>query len=99
MKLAVEHQLAEITDDTRARIAMVRPVLRATLFALEHGIVDRLGGYSKVTLADMARVYREGSGDCGICFEYAIHDAIKRRDPLLQPRVSEVLEDFCKIVG
>ena len=60
---------------------MVRPVLRATLFALEQEIVDRLGGYGKITLADMARVYREGSGDCGICFEYAIHDAIRRRDP------------------
>jgi hypothetical protein len=99
MKLAVEVQLSEITDDTRAPISMVRPVLRATLFALQQEIVDRLGGYGKITLADMARVYREGSGDCGICFEYAIHDAIKRRDPLLLPRISEVLEDFCKIPG
>lgn len=99
MKLAIEVQVAEITDETRARISMVRPVLRATLFALKQEIVDRLGGYGKITLADLARVYREGSGDCGICFEYAIHDAIKRRDPLLLPRISEVLEDFCKIPG
>ena len=60
MKLAVEVQLSEITDDTRAPISMVRPVLRATLFALQQEIVDRLGGYGKITLADMARVYREG---------------------------------------
>ncbi len=99
MKLAIETQIDRISDETRARIAMVRPILRATLFALLGERVARLGGYPLITLADLAREYREGSGDCGICFEYAIHDAIERRDPLIQPRVSEVLEDFCKISG
>lgn len=99
MKLAVETQRDAITDETRARIAMVRPILRATLFALQGDRVERLGGYAKITLTDLAREYREGSGDCGICFEYAIHDAIEHRDRLILPRVSEVLENFCKIPG
>ena len=34
MKLAVEIQRGAVSDDTRARVAMVRPILRATLFAL-----------------------------------------------------------------
>lgn len=99
MKLAVEVQGDDITDETRARIAMVRPILRATLFALQGERAERLGGYRKITLHDLAREYREGPGDCGICFEYAIHDAIRDRHRLLYPRISEVLDRFCKISG
>lgn len=99
MKLAVEIQTGPIEDETRARIAMVRPILRATLFTLSLERVERLGGYTAVTLHDLAREWREGDGDCGICFEYAIHEAIERRDPLLVPRVSDVLERHCNIKG
>src|SRR4051812_25666862 len=99
MKLAVEIQTSPIEDETRARIAMVRPILRATLFALSGERVERLGGFPRITLHDLAREWREGDGDCGICFEYAIHDAIERRDRLLLPRISEVLERHCRIVG
>lgn len=99
MKLSIETQNDEITDETRARVAMVRPILRATLFALQGDRVERLGGYAAVTLTDLAREYREGDGDCGICFEYAIHDAINRGDRIIQPRIAEVLEHFCKLQG
>jgi hypothetical protein len=78
---------------------MVRPILRAVLFGLAGERVERLGGYRKVTVSDLAREYREGTGDCGVCFEYAVHDAIKRGDRLIVDRVSEVLEEFCKIRG
>jgi hypothetical protein len=97
MKVSVETQIGEISDAARARIAMVRPILVATLYALQRDRIDRLGGYPKVTLADLAREYREGSGDCGICFEYAVHDAIRRKDPQIHPLISTVLEDFCGI--
>src|SRR5205823_146206 len=88
LKIAVERQNDIITDETRARVAMVRPIIRATLFALQAQRVNRLGGYAAITLADVAREYREGDGDCGVCFEYAVHDAIERRDPLIQPRIT-----------
>lgn len=97
MKLAVETQVGTITDAARARIAMVRPILTATLYALARDRVERLGGYQKITIADLAREYREGSGDCGICFEYAVHEAIGRQDPQIHPMISTVLEDFCGI--
>lgn len=76
---------------------MVRPILHATLFSLQRERIERLGGYARVTLADLAREYREGSGDCGICFEYAVHDAIRTQDPQIHPLISTVLEDFCGI--
>lgn len=99
LRLSVETQRTAVTDSTRARIAIVRPILRATLFALANERVQRLGGHERVTLADLAREYREGDGDCGVCFEYAIHDAIRRQDPLVEPRVAEVLDDYCRLTG
>jgi hypothetical protein len=73
MKLQVETQQAPIADQARARIALVLPVFKGILFALKLERVHRLGGYHRVTLADLGREYREGDGDCGICFEYAVH--------------------------
>jgi hypothetical protein len=78
---------------------MVVPVLEATLFSLSRDRVHRLGGLEKVTLADLAREYRNGDGDAGICFEYAVHQAIAGRDPLIYPFASDVLSDYCKIDG
>jgi len=78
---------------------MVAPVLKATLHSLSRDRLNRLGGIERVTLRDLARECREGNGDAGICFEYAVHEALARRDPLLFPLASEVLEGFCTIQG
>lgn len=78
---------------------MVVPVLEATLFSLNRDRVDRLGGLDRVTLADLAREYRGGDGDAGICFEYAVHQAIARRNNLIYPFASEVLAQYCRIDG
>lgn len=80
MKLQKEVQRADVSDVARARIALSLPVLKGVLFALQRDRVIRLGGYEAITLADLAREYREGSGDCGICFEYAVHDSLQAKD-------------------
>jgi hypothetical protein len=95
VKLSVQSQAASVTDTTRAKFAMVRPVLTATLHSLKRSRIERLGGIEKVTLEDLAREYREGSGDCGICFEYAVHEGLLAQSKYVYPRVSEVLETFC----
>jgi len=97
MKLQKEIQRAEITDAARARIALSLPVLKGVLLALQHDRVERFGGYEKITLADLAREYREGSGDCGICFEYAVHDSIRSKDQQIHNLISNVLEHYCGI--
>jgi hypothetical protein len=97
MKLQTENQQAPVSDAARSRIALALPVLKGMLFALQKQRVERLGGYEKITLSDLGREYREGSGDCGICFEYAVHDALLAKDPNIYPRLSEVLESFCGI--
>lgn len=97
MRFLLSEQVSEISDPVRSKFAMVVPVIEATLFALNSERIARLGGLAQWTLADLAREYREGSGDAGICFEYAVHDAIARRDGLIWPLASEVLERFCGI--
>jgi len=86
-----------IEDPVGSKFAMVAPVLDAMLFSLRGDRVDRLGGMDRVTLADLAREVREGNGDVGICFEYAVHEAIANHDVLIHPLASDVLETFCGI--
>ena len=93
MQLILERQVNDVTDETRAKLAMSLSILKGILLALKGERVDRLGGFEKITLTDLAREYREGDRDCGICFEYAIHDAITGRDKLVWQIVSEVLND------
>lgn len=99
MRLLRSIQQDEISDAVRAKFAMVAPVLEATLFSMSAARVERLGGYEKWTLWDLSREMREGAGDAGICFEYAVHDAIAAEHPLIWPLTSEILEGFCGISG
>jgi hypothetical protein len=99
VKLQIEAQKSPITDQARARIGIALPILKGILFSLKRDRVSRLGGYEKITIEDLAREYREGAGDCGICFEYAVHEAIKNKDKNIWSIISEVLEDNCKIKG
>ena len=99
MKVLSAVQAASVGDPARAKFAMIVPVLEATLLSLNRARVERLGGYDKITLVDLARESRSGDGDAGICFEYAVHEAIARRDTLIHPFASEILARFCRIDG
>lgn len=99
MKLLQSIQIGRVGDPVRSKFAMVVPVIEASLYSLARDRVQRLGGYDKITLRDLAIELAEGDGDAGICFEYAVHEAIANKDPLIHPLASEVLEDFCGIGG
>jgi len=99
VRILISKQLEPIGDPVRSKFAMVVPVIEGTLFAMNEKRIDRLGGSAKWTFADLARECREGSGDTGICFEYAVHEAIATRNDLIWPLASDVLEGFCAIRG
>lgn len=44
-------------------------------------------------------MYEPGDGDCGICFEYAVHDAIINKNQDVLERIDSALSKFCKIKG
>ncbi|MGW4273875.1 hypothetical protein ACWEGQ_16260 [Streptomyces seoulensis] len=99
MRVLKSFQREEVSDAVMAKFAMVAPVIEATLHSVAMDRIDRLGGYPSWTLHDLAREFREGFGDAGICFELAVHEAIAGRNALIWPLASEVLEDFCGISG
>jgi hypothetical protein len=99
MKIIPGNQTAEVEDLVRAKLAIVVPVLKATLHSLARDRIERLGGITSITLHDLAREVREGHGDAGICFEYAVHDAIATNHPLIADLASEVLKSHCRIHG
>ena len=86
-----------VNSEVEALFAVSIPILRGILYSLNRQIVSEVGGYDKISLLMLSRLYREGDGDCGICFEYAVHDAIINNNPSVLNRIDTVLTKFCKI--
>ena len=98
MRIRLEEQVNPVADDVLALVAVVQPILVGVLFALKQEVVNEVGGYDKVSMKMLARLYRPGDGDCGICFEYAVHDAVKRHDQQVLSRVEDAIK-LCKVRG
>ncbi len=98
-KLSLEIQSDEVGEAVRARFTMTASMLRAMLYSSQREMIAALGGPNQITLEQLARIYQEGTGDFGICFEYALHDSIRARHTSIYPIVEEVLQSFCKIKG
>lgn len=90
-------QNGNVQSEVEALFAVIIPVLNRILYSLNRDIVNKIGGYENITLSLLARLYREGDGDCGICFEYAVHDAIINNNPIILERIDTALTKFCKI--
>ena len=77
----------------------MRPILLGLLHSLHRDRVSRFGGYENITLWDLAREFLQNDGHSGVCFEYAVHDAVRRADPLVMEPVEDVLTRLCNIDG
>jgi len=99
LQLRLEIQNNPIADVVSALIAVVRPILLGTLYALKREIVREVGDYDRIKLKLLPRLYRRGDGDCGLCFEYAVHDALNRGDPMVLERVYDALTRYCGLRG
>jgi hypothetical protein len=98
MQIRQERQLNAISDEVLALTAVVRPILVGVLYALKGELVEQVGGYNKISMSLLSRLYKAGDGDCGICFEYAVHDAMNRRDPQVVERINDAIR-LCRIKG
>jgi hypothetical protein len=99
LNVRIENQINPVGDEVAALIAVVRPILHALLHALKGAVVNEAGGLEGVRLFMLPRLYRQGDGDCGICFEYAIHDAIRRGDPAILEKVNESMSRHLRVPG
>lgn len=98
MKLLVETQQNPISSEVLARISIVRPILTALLVGIKGEVLNEIGGIDKVKMFMLPRAYRDGCGDVGFCFEWAIHDAIRRGDPMVMERICDAARR-CKLKG
>lgn len=95
----IETQVNRVADDVSALTAVVRPILQATLYALKQDVVAEVGGYENVKLKMLPRLYRRGDGDCGLSFEYAVHDALNRGEGSVLDRIADALSGHCNVPG
>lgn len=99
MDLRKELQRSPVADEVQALIAVVIPILKGVLFAIKAEAMNDAGGHTSIKLRQLPRAYRPGDGDCGISFEYAVHEAISGNNPIILDRISTALKDYCRIRG
>jgi hypothetical protein len=98
MKLLIESQANPVGSEVLARISIIRPILTALLTGIKQEVLNELGGAQNMKLFMLPRAYRDGCGDVGFCFEWAIHDAIRRGEPTVIERLSDASR-LCKLPG
>jgi len=98
MRVQQEQQLNPVEDEVLALTAVVRPILKGTLYALKADVVAEVGGYENVKVKMLPRLYRAGDGDCGICFEYAVHEGMNQGDPRILERIQDAAK-LCNVPG
>lgn len=98
MEIRTQIQQARVGDEYSAIVAVVRPILEGLLYALKQDVVAEVNGYLNVKLKMLPRLYRPGDRDCGICFEYAVHNALMRGEGRVTERVNDALA-ACNIPG
>ena len=98
MQLCLQFQENPVADEVAAVTAVVRPILRGLVYALKAEVVADVGGHENIRLRLLDRLYKRGDRDCGICFEYAVHDALNRGEPAVAERVCDAMHQ-CKVPG
>ncbi len=93
-----EVQRNAVASEVAALVAVVRPILEGLLYSLKADVTHEVGGVAGVKLKMLPRLYRPGDGDCGICFEYAVHDAVMRKDADVLQRIEDSLKQ-CRVPG
>jgi len=97
MEIREEHQQNPIADEVSALVAVARPIIAGVLQSISNEVLtaadkERLD----VPLHLLGRLRKQGDGDCGIAFEYAVHDAIMNHEPVASDRVADALKQ-CRI--
>jgi hypothetical protein len=93
-----EQQVNPVAGEVQALLAVVGPILRGVLYALKGEIALEAGNYENIKLLMLARLRKQGDGDCGICFEYAVHEALNSGNAHVLERVADALK-HCRIAG
>lgn len=99
MDVAVQVQKNAVADEVSALVAVVRPILIGLLYGLKGDVAAEVGGRENVKLKILPRMVRPGDGDLGICFEYAVHNAMLTGDADVTERIDHTLTRLCGVSG
>src|SRR5215831_16624341 len=97
MEIREGRQSNPVADEVGALVAVTRPVIAGVLQSISAEVVDTVGERDQLPLRMLGRLRKRGDGDCGIAFEYAVHDAVISADPIVLERIGEALNK-CRIV-
>lgn len=99
MEIREERQAAPVADEVSALVAVTRPIIAGVLQSIGSEYLEAYDGdRASVPLKMLGRLRKEGDGDCGVAFEYAVHDAIHTGEAAVTERVVDALR-LCRISG
>lgn len=99
MEIREERQQNPVADEVSALIAVTRPIINGVLQSIRAEMIAAVGkSREDLPLMTLGRLRKEGDGDTGVAFEYAVHDAVRRRDPVVTERITDALR-LCRIAG
>ena len=97
MEIREGRQSNPVADEVGALVAVARPVIAGVLQSISEEVVNTVGERGRLPLRMLGRLRKRGDGDCGIAFEYAVHDAVISAEPVVVERVADALNK-CRIV-
>ncbi len=96
MEVREDRQSNPVADEVGALVAVTRPVIVGVLQSISREVAGTFGERGQLPLRMIGRLRKRGDGDCGIAFEYAIHDAVISAEPIVVERVADALNK-CRI--
>ncbi|WIE75198.1 hypothetical protein [Curtobacterium sp. MCSS17_007] len=91
IQIRQEHQLNPVSEPVSALVAVTRPILVGLLHSIGEEYLEPHGGREGLRLKNLGRVRKASDGDLGVAFEYAVHDAVMRQEPIISDRVATAL--------
>ena len=98
MEIWEDRQKNPVADEVGALVAVAGPIITGVLRSVSGEVTDTFGERDKLPLKILGRLRNEGDGDCGIAFDYAVHDAVISREPVVAERVADALNK-CGVSG
>ena len=98
MEIWEDRQMNPVADEVSALVAVTGPIIAGVLGSISAEVSSKLGERDRLPLKMLGRLRKEADGDCGIAFEYAMHEAVNSRDPNVVERVADALNK-CGISG
>lgn len=98
VEIREERQASPVADVVSALVAVTRPIINGVLQSIGSEYLESFDDRQSIPLKMLGRLRKQGDGDCGVAFEYAVHDAVLNQEATVSDRVATALR-HCKIQG